>query len=100
MNPVIGSTEEWIAEVYTGSRLPHEWLSSLHYRNLRAKARGWLKVNHEVYFKLTRRATNRALKYPVELIEDAARVNIGGDLVTFGEAVTIMKRKLEENMSG
>jgi len=93
MKNEIGSIKEWRAEI---SRGPEEYTAISSYPQLRSLSRHWLKEGSAVRFSLERRASGRALSYPVELVGDHARVNLNGDLITFGDAVCIMQEKLEE----
>jgi hypothetical protein len=94
----IEPTTEWQAELH--SKHTDEWISTNDYRRLRTESCRWLKEGYSVKFRLKRASSGKVLSYPVELVKDVARVNVDGDLVTFSDAVIIMKEKLEEDPSG
>ena len=96
----VGPAEEWSAEINTGTGPGFDWVRSQDYNTLHTQALRWLKEKRDVNFTLIRRADGKALIYPVVQREKLARVEVDGDLVTFSDAVCVMKEKLEEETSG
>jgi hypothetical protein len=101
MNNEIGPADEWEATLFT---IMHDTVvdhtKSLDYTAIRTAALRWLKEKKLVRFGLKCRASNREMVLDVEQCGDLARVNVDGDLVTFGDAVCIMQEMMGEEASG
>jgi hypothetical protein len=98
MKSTIGPAEEWDAEIFTITpeyKVP-DHIQCLEYRTIRTAAFRWLKEGKQVRFGLKCKANNRSIILNVERCRRHVRVNVDGDLVTFGDAVIIMKEKMEE----